>query len=49
MAAALGVEPETLGASWHVMQRHGNLSGSSNLVVLDHLRRLAAKGAEGVS
>jgi predicted naringenin-chalcone synthase len=47
-AAALGVASEVMGTSWHVMKRHGNLSGSSNLVVLDHLRRLAATNAEGV-
>ena len=31
-----------------LLVRYGNLSGSSNLVVLDHVRRLAAAGAPGV-
>ena len=37
---SLGLKLEQLFASWFVMKNYGNLSGSSNLVVLDHIRRL---------
>lgn len=39
VASALGIEEEQIAASWHVMRRCGNMSGSSNLVVLDHVVR----------
>lgn len=38
---ALRVAPERLASSWYCMKKYGNLSGSSNLVVLDHWRKLA--------
>jgi predicted naringenin-chalcone synthase len=31
---------DQLAASWRVMKERGNLSGASNLVVLDHIRRV---------
>ena len=34
-----------LQASWEVMREQGNLSGSSNIAVLDRARRMAASGA----
>jgi alkylresorcinol/alkylpyrone synthase len=37
---ALRVGPERLASSWYCMKKFGNLSGSSNLVVLDHWRKL---------
>lgn len=40
-AVALGLCMESFAASWHVMENHGNLSGASNIVVLDYLQRLA--------
>jgi alkylresorcinol/alkylpyrone synthase len=39
---ALGVAQERLASSWYCMKRWGNLSGSSNLVVLDHWRKMPA-------
>lgn len=33
---ALGVSKEKMCSSWEVMTSHGNLSGASNLAVLDH-------------
>lgn len=38
---SLGVTDDHMRASWYVMKRYGNLSGSSNIVVLDHNRRLS--------
>jgi alkylresorcinol/alkylpyrone synthase len=38
---ALKVTPERLASSWYCMKKYGNLSGSSNLVVLDHWRKLS--------
>jgi predicted naringenin-chalcone synthase len=35
----LNLEPEQLFATWFVMKKYGNLSGSSNLVVLDYIMR----------
>ncbi|CAF1190078.1 unnamed protein product [Rotaria sordida] len=35
----LNLQPEQLCASWFVMTNYGNLSGSSNLVVVEHIRR----------
>ena len=32
---SLGVEREKLAWSWETMKQHGNLSGASNLAVLD--------------
>jgi len=40
LQAAFKVPIERFGSSWYVMKKHGNLSGSSNLVVLDHAQRL---------
>lgn len=40
VAEGLGVEKERMAASWYCMKRWGNLSGSSNLVVLDHWRKM---------
>lgn len=37
---SLNLKREQLFASWFVMKNYGNLSGSSNLVVLDYIRRL---------
>ena len=39
VSSALNIKEEQISSSWYVMQRHGNLSGSSNLVVLDHVVR----------
>ena len=36
----LKLKREQLFASWYVMKKYGNLSGSSNLVVLDHIMSL---------
>lgn len=35
----LGLKDEQVCASWYVMRKYGNLSGSSNLVVLEHFHR----------
>ncbi|CAF0974715.1 unnamed protein product [Rotaria sordida] len=35
----LDLQPEQVCASWYVMINYGNLSGSSNLVVVEHFRR----------
>jgi len=40
--SALSVGVERLASSWYCMKKYGNLSGSSNLVVLDHWRKLDA-------
>ncbi|KAJ3148137.1 hypothetical protein HK101_002179 [Irineochytrium annulatum] len=40
VSESLNVSPRRMGASWWVMQKYGNLSGSSNLVVLDHMGKL---------
>jgi len=40
VAEGLGVSKERMAPSWYCMKRWGNLSGSSNLVVLDHWRKL---------
>lgn len=37
--------PPALQASWEVMREQGNLSGASNIAVLDRARRMAASGA----
>jgi chalcone synthase len=37
---SLGLRREQLFATWFVMENYGNLSGSSNLVVLDHIKYL---------
>lgn len=42
VSEALKVEPARLASSWYCMKKYGNLSGSSNLVVLDHWRKLAS-------
>ena len=39
IAECLNLKDEQLCASWFVMINYGNLSGSSNLVVLEHFRR----------
>lgn len=39
LTAALGACEEQLESSWAVMRAHGNLSGASNMAVLDHLVR----------
>lgn len=36
---ALGVSDENMMATWHVMRNYGNLSGSSNMAVLDFNRK----------
>lgn len=36
----LNLKDEQLCSSWFVMRNYGNLSGSSNLVVVEHLRKL---------
>jgi predicted naringenin-chalcone synthase len=35
----LNLQPEQLFGTWYVMRNYGNLSGSSNLVVLEHIMR----------
>lgn len=47
VAAAIGASDEQLASSWSIMQAHGNLSGASNLAVLDHLNRATADDAPG--
>lgn len=42
VSEALKVNQERLASSWYCMKKYGNLSGSSNLVVLDHWRKLAS-------
>ena len=42
VATALGVEDQQLASSWAIMTAYGNLSGASNLTVLDHLNRSTA-------
>lgn len=37
---ALDVSNDQLEATWHIMKKYGNLSGSSNIVVLDHHTRI---------
>lgn len=39
IASSLGAEDEQLASSWEVMKAHGNLSGASNMAVLDNLTR----------
>jgi predicted naringenin-chalcone synthase len=39
VASTFGVPEERLASSWHIMKNYGNLSGSSNISVLDHSRR----------
>jgi len=39
VAQASGVSDEALASSYAVMTRHGNLSGASNMAVLDHHNR----------
>lgn len=39
VSSCLNLKDEQLCASWFVMINYGNLSGSSNLVVLEHFRR----------
>jgi alkylresorcinol/alkylpyrone synthase len=46
---ALGVDPKRLASSWYIMGKYGNLSGSSNLVVLDHWRKLPSLSIDGDS
>jgi len=41
---ACGVEEEALHSSWEVMLAHGNLSGASNMAVLDHHNRCCGHG-----
>lgn len=36
VATSLGVSSENMKSSWNVMKQNGNLSGASNLAVLDH-------------
>jgi len=40
VAEGLGVKKERMASSWYCMKKWGNLSGSSNLVVLDNWRKL---------
>ncbi|CAL4984289.1 unnamed protein product [Urochloa decumbens] len=37
--AALGLQPEKLAASWHVLGEYGNMLGATIIFVLDELRR----------
>lgn len=39
--SCLKVSSDRLTSSWYCMKKFGNLSGSSNLVVLDHQRKMA--------
>jgi chalcone synthase len=40
----LNLKPEQLFATWYVMKNYGNLSGSSNLVVLEYIMRHRQSG-----
>lgn len=40
---ALQIQNNQLEASWFVMKKYGNLSGSSNLIVLDHNRTIGRR------
>lgn len=40
VAESLSISKGRMASSWYCMKRWGNLSGSSNLVVLDHWRKL---------
>jgi len=42
VAEGLEVSEARMAASWYTMKKYGNLSGSSNLVVLDQWRKLPA-------
>lgn len=40
VAESLNISKGRMASSWYCMKKYGNLSGSSNLVVLDHWRKL---------
>jgi len=42
VAESLNISKSRMASSWYCMKKWGNLSGSSNLVVLDHWRKLPA-------
>ena len=41
VAGALGVSKSNMQSSWEIMTMHGNLSGASNLAVIDHHNQMA--------
>lgn len=43
VAESLSISKNRMASSWYCMKKWGNLSGSSNLVVLDQWRKLPAK------
>jgi len=45
VSEGLGVSKERMASSWYCMKKWGNLSGSSNLVVLDQWRKLPSSVA----
>lgn len=49
VAKSLGVTKGQMRSSWEVMTSHGNLSGASNLAVLDHHNQLAENMANDTS
>ncbi|CAE8585686.1 unnamed protein product [Polarella glacialis] len=48
VAKAADAADEQLAASWAVMKAHGNLSGASNLSVLDYQNRVVENGRQWV-
>ncbi|CAE8686085.1 unnamed protein product [Polarella glacialis] len=48
VAKAADATDEQLAASWAVMKAHGNLSGASNLSVLDYQNRVVENGRQWV-
>uniref|UniRef100_A0A7S1Y785 FAD-binding domain-containing protein n=1 Tax=Grammatophora oceanica TaxID=210454 RepID=A0A7S1Y785_9STRA len=46
VAQSLGTNKDRLSSSWNIMTAHGNLSGASNLAVLDHHNNLPERGSE---
>lgn len=43
VANSLGISKSSMQSSWDVMTMHGNLSGASNLAVLDHHNEMTKK------
>eukprot|EP00751_Fragilariopsis_kerguelensis_P000392 CAMPEP_0170825362 /NCGR_PEP_ID=MMETSP0733-20121128/45899_1 /TAXON_ID=186038 /ORGANISM="Fragilariopsis kerguelensis, Strain L26-C5" /LENGTH=855 /DNA_ID=CAMNT_0011188877 /DNA_START=177 /DNA_END=2741 /DNA_ORIENTATION=+ len=43
VAKSLGVSKQKMFSSWEVMTQHGNLSGASNLAILDHHNQMKAQ------
>jgi predicted naringenin-chalcone synthase len=49
VAESLGVSTENLNSSFEVMNSHGNLSGASNLAVLDHHNQMIQSNTQDAS